>query len=103
MNKAIEETRDQIIIPENEILDYLISKDYVKSNWYNHISSSFVDMEELLKELKESCFDQIHKKYKDYGIIVKFIYYIILYYLYNLKKDSFSIIIIIFCYKYLIN
>ena len=81
MNKAIEETRDQIIIPENEILDYLISKDYVKSNWYNHISSSFVDMEELLKELKESCFEQIHKKYKDYGIIVKFIYYIILYYI----------------------
>ncbi|ORX57751.1 hypothetical protein BCR36DRAFT_409228 [Piromyces finnis] len=68
MNKIIEETKNQIIIPENEILDYLIRKDYIKSNWYNQIASSSIDLKELLEELKESCFDQIHQRYKDYGI-----------------------------------
>ncbi|KAG4088242.1 hypothetical protein H8356DRAFT_1725730 [Neocallimastix lanati (nom. inval.)] len=68
MNKAIEETKNQIIIPENEIIDYLISKGYVKNDWYEQISSNAMDLEELLKELKESYFDLIHQKYKDYGI-----------------------------------
>jgi len=69
MNKAIEETKNQIIIPENEIIDYLISKGYVKNDWYEQISSNAMDLEELLKELKESYFDLIHQKYKDYGIV----------------------------------
>lgn len=64
---TIEETKDQIIIPENEVIDYLIKKGYVKSSWYEQIASNAIDLEELLPELKESCFDLIHQKYKNYG------------------------------------
>lgn len=68
MNNTIEETKDQIIIPENEILDYLMRKEYIKSNWYEQIASSLLTLDELLPELKESCFDQIHQRHKEYGL-----------------------------------
>ena len=74
MNNTIEETKDQIIIPENEILDYLMRKEYIKSNWYEQIASSLLTLDELLPELKESCFDQIHQRHKEYGNIYIYIF-----------------------------
>jgi len=76
MNNTIEETKDQIIIPENEILDYLLKKEYIKSDWYEQIASSSINLDELLPDLKESCFDQIHQRHKEYGIFFFFKYII---------------------------
>ncbi|ORX79383.1 hypothetical protein BCR32DRAFT_294489 [Anaeromyces robustus] len=64
----IEESKTEITIPEDEIIDYLVTKNYIKENWYEKINSSLTDLEELLLELKESCFDLVHQKYKEYGM-----------------------------------